>query len=144
MTTAGNDPIISRHKIPHSLPAWTPYGAPIMGILERKLLSFNLLWSNDALLHRKGWPSVVQEMAFGLFGAKPSPKPMGTYSQMSSLKQLQWNFNWNSNFLTQGNMWNVVCKIVSHFIPALKCLQDSTAHMGFLTLLWFSKITVIL
>ena len=42
------------------------------------------LWPNDDVWHQTSWSTLVQVMAWCLFGTKPLPEPMLTYCQLES------------------------------------------------------------
>ena len=77
----------------------------------------NSLRPSDAYMHQETKSSLVQIMAFRLFGTKPLSEPTVTYCQLDPKEHISWNIIWLSDVFNQENAYeNVVCKICGHAV----------------------------
>ena len=75
--------------------------------------NYNSLWPNDVMWCHKSWLLLVQEMAWHMFSAKSSPKPMLTYEQLEPQEQTSVKFKSKYFFFFQENVFKNVCKVVA-------------------------------
>ena len=99
---------------------WVNDVMPIASELEMSaiLLTYgvNSLKLSDAYIHQQTWSSLIQVMAFNLFGTKPLPKPMLAYCQLESYEQTVVKFDCNlSNFIEEKE--NVTWKTATILSP---------------------------
>ena len=80
------------------------------------------LQPGDTIGCQMSWSTLVQIMAWCLFGTKPLSETMLTSHQLESQEQLLWNLNLNTNIFSQKNAFgNLICRMSTISFPASMC-----------------------
>ena len=81
------------------------------------------LGQRDAYMHYQPWPSLVQIMAFHMFGTKPLSEPMLYHCQFNHSEQTSVKMYLKlKHFHSTKCIWKYRLEYVGHFVLASMCL----------------------